>query len=873
MEANENLFNRDIDYNLRDFYRAVINRALSYFHSKELCQFLPNEIYLLAKDNWIYQPPQINSIFNKTDWEEEAFGISNKFDFDNFPESPYRTPLLHLLNHHTENGLKLIVDIMNHSTEKYINSDRYKNPVNLDNLLQGDNAKEIKTITANEIDISLNGKTYKEYGNEVLWCMYRGTCESTPYLLQSLLMALEKWLLNLAETNDEESHNLLEKSYLYLLSNSTSVATTSILVSVALAYPQTIGLLIMPVLKVKEFYSWDIVRMIHDRNPLAPMDIKHPIIQKERVESNNLQHRKLYLENLVTKLQTCGFYKEINEVLDKHINKLDPTDTTWQLMLGRMDFRKYEVDKVINEGDKQYVSFKVNYPDNLQKTIEENVIEQVKMNTLSSISLWSHKIYENPDNEDNSYENWQSYFDSHNQIKEQCSGFTKTLADPTLLAAIGIRDYNNSLTEKQKEWCISLILDNIKTQIEKEISNDYFSMKGTIYIRDSLKILPSILNLQITENTESVVKELIFLSLAELDKHHKESIIFSVRENLWKIDPDFALSCFSGLISYSVIQKEQRNFRFSGESEDDYKKRQKKVIEEKQLVINRVINCSISHDFKKISFSTHSIWHLITALQIIPHDTTNHILKKYYKAYLSLILTQFNEEKPDQHFDLYYPFYNNLAFFLLKQNIELSKEILDSILLFNKTSKSHHAYSLIEFQENVVNQLFTVYDTELINQYWDIIQYLSDNLDKYPQREMLLKSIFLNMKYLNPECIDWKPLKNKKDFYKKQIEKWGSEDLESVAMLLSGLGSTSLLPEGIIWFTKAFSSNVNSFYKLQQGLTIYYCEKMVERVYCNDFRTIKSNKELKLNMLKLLDLLIMFESSIAYNIRERLISI
>ena len=568
---------------------------------------------------------------------------------------------------------------------------------------------------------------------------------------------------------------------------------------------------------------------------------------------------KNYLEQLVTKLQTCGFYDEISKLLDTLFEEVDQEDKTWPLMISRMDIRNFEIDKIVKAGEKQYVSLKVSYPTKLQHIINENEKELDKYNIISSISSWCYKVINDPNDENNTFINWNNCYNLYINSNTDFDGVTAILSDPALLALIGMRYHDKSLNENQRSWCFDLITNAVFTQINNQNSISSMLNIGSIYIDKLLNILPDILLSKISVINKNIVKKLIFLSLTEFDTHHKDTIIKSVRDNLWNIDEDFAMSCFGGLIEHSIVQMRYRS--------------QEIPTIEKQNIISNVVSNNVTYDMDNISFLTHSIWDLITAIQIIPYDTNITILRDYFKTYLQLLLSQYNEQKPNQYYDFYDPFYNSLVHFLLNHDIEISSQFIDCLLLFKPEVTTNHSYSLVEFQKEFINHFFTVFDITRSDQFWIVLEYFSNNINRFSQKSILLKLIFLNMPNVNLECIDWEPLRIKKMFFQKQIIKWGSLDLNSVSKLLSGLGATSFLPDGINWFMDILRKTENPLKELMKESTFYYCEKIVDNIFCKHFVLVRQNVYLKKNMLQMLDLLIMFESSIAYHIRERLISI
>lgn len=78
----------------------------------------------------------------------------------------------------------------------------------------------------------------------------------------------------------------------YVLKNSNNVAPIAVLTSVAIAYPREVEEAMLPLLSVKEFYEWDLGRALEEYSSFATMDYDISFAQKERLESNQLPHRK-----------------------------------------------------------------------------------------------------------------------------------------------------------------------------------------------------------------------------------------------------------------------------------------------------------------------------------------------------------------------------------------------------------------------------------------------------------------------------------------------------------------------------------------------------------------------------------------------------
>lgn len=200
------------------------------------------------------------------------------------------------------------------------------------------------------INITLNSGDVKTvYANDFLWQVYRGTVV-THYLLESILVAFEKYMLDMAKTNDKDTSTLLQSWMDYCLKNSNSIAISSVLVSVFLAYPKAVGRSILPILKCKECYCLDLHRATREHSALAMVDDKISFAQKERIQSNQLPHRKKFRRGLRDFIFEYQFNvgelnPEIFEILDG-FHKTCKDDLLWEKAIYEMDSRHYKVTAI-----------------------------------------------------------------------------------------------------------------------------------------------------------------------------------------------------------------------------------------------------------------------------------------------------------------------------------------------------------------------------------------------------------------------------------------------------------------------------------------------------------------------------------------------
>ena len=113
---------------------------------------------------------------------ERYFGVREGLSISLFPWQRARGPWLHLFRYHPSKALRFALRVFNQSARAYVHS-RYGLPLEL----------------ASEVELTFSdGKTCRQWCNGRLWNLYRGFSVG-PYVLQSILMAMEKWLLGYAE--------------------------------------------------------------------------------------------------------------------------------------------------------------------------------------------------------------------------------------------------------------------------------------------------------------------------------------------------------------------------------------------------------------------------------------------------------------------------------------------------------------------------------------------------------------------------------------------------------------------------------------------------------------------------------------------------
>ena len=199
-------------------------------------------------------------------------------------------------------GLKFYYRVFNHSIDWYVHP-RLPDPLKP--------AWEIELTSA-------DGTVHKQWGNPRLWTAYRGL-SVIPYALQSMLMVLETWLLEVANSVPERFDTLL----VTILRRSQSAALSSVVASGAIAHPHLAGGALLVLLSARDFLLLDRQRMAQESQAAALTDMfpqlqaDKKLYDDERRPSNALPHRARDLENAIANLQLGPLSHRVYALLDR----------------------------------------------------------------------------------------------------------------------------------------------------------------------------------------------------------------------------------------------------------------------------------------------------------------------------------------------------------------------------------------------------------------------------------------------------------------------------------------------------------------------------------------------------------------------------
>lgn len=835
----------------RAFHKRLLEMSMDYYSSEELCKFLPSMICEIAEYRWTdiaeneakakYKdehedqfPSIMHSLnFKRDPDEDELFGLSrSRRNF--YPASSFQTPLPHLLRYNAEIGLNFLIQFINRSVNTYVSH----------------KPKEVKKVS-----IKLNnGSKTVQFGNQLLWRLYRGH-HNAPNLITSLHMALENHLLDLQTDIDERSKKELDFIVNKLFKESISISTTAIIASAAEANPFVVGTNMLPIFSFKESFKWDLDRLHGEREIFTPPDISgnNPRAQKERIESKNLPHRKNKLEFLVFKMSFYdGYALPVSKFIKqfyKDINARTNQDwDNWQYVLWRIDRSKYKIGEIKENG----FILEPDLPTDIMTKMKE-AREELEAESGVSVWNWCHLIIDKDEQEKNTLELWRHYKGLSEKLMIENSFDNQMYNTPTGIASIGLSFHGKGITEKEKEWCVRIILEVSTYYIEEEKKrfNTDFGKYASWNKDIVIAFLPHLLNSTYGNKTVEVVKEIISnaIVLLKVDDGNSKPLFEKMAKECWISDTDFSIRCFRKLVELAVKPKSDLNENLSQLPELDF---------------DQTYNCLFNLD-KAFLF--------LSECQKID-DEGYHYLEKYQQF---LIENTWKEGKNalerggNQYHGSALHFQFKYGQLTLEQNgkkaDQLFINLVRSVIDIDPNEISKITTEHIDLVSQCFKDIFNYEDKKLKSErFFNLWKILLGLTIKY-NRIFFLRYLLLDW-YWRDDADNWPVIKQNKTFFISLIKNLGSNDPPKSVELMAGIGFSELFPDSIALFKQLIQARDEI-----NWVASYNAEKYIQRSLFINSEEIKNSKVNTENFIFILDKMIKAGSSVAFLVKDTLISV
>ena len=559
LEGNQDAEGRD--YTVEEFRKVIFEGMDGTPAARDMPELAVSvaKSYLLCSESDLQQEWNYGGSLEL----EPLFGIKSDMSFGFFPASAYRSLFLPLLRHHPREGLAFIIEVFNHSAEWYAHP-----------RVRSDSVEPPFEITLTFAD----GTSRKQWCNGRLWNLYRGVSVG-PNVLQSILMALEHWLLESAEAHPHE----LDRILIDILQKSDSTALTAVIASVATAFPHMAGETLLVLLQSRPCIELDHMRCISESHAssvlgfTSQLDTLNKAYEEERKKANTLPHRQRDLEWVSLNLQLGPFAPRVHEILDGHQAEMPPLDEQtegdriWRLALQRMDLRQYTVSEhiaeapvdseahVSSEDSRKYIRLDPNEPEpDVKKMVEQNASWLQDIDARLGPLQWGRSIFDGETSTTCDPAQWRQILQKVQAVGEDSEEEDDLYrGGPGIVSAVCIRDHWEEMSDDDREWCMDTICSEVKRKgyhwnESARIQRDSMSVD-----RQCAYVMPLLLGKSLSEAQRVCVRQVLVLALTHAIDEVRWYAASGIGKYLWTIDRALALRCLNALATEAMLVQDE----------------------------------------------------------------------------------------------------------------------------------------------------------------------------------------------------------------------------------------------------------------------------------------------------------------------------
>jgi hypothetical protein len=869
----------------RSRYHELVTTALSSLDKSAIvAESLPKEVIGLANVFWPYTPPE------RDGWGSDYRNdIEQYFDLapdhhDYYPSSALQTPILRLLQVAPKETVDFILTFTNRSIEYFAKTEFAKHE-------------------AEEVDVYLtpSAQPLKQYISHRIWMLYRAG-HSAPTLLESIHMALEKWLLAAAK---QLSSEVIESWCLYLIRNSRSASITAVVASVALAESSKLFNVAQVLFRTKDFFFFDLARMQFDMTAKSRYAMSHDpvgLFKNERLQTCDEAHRRSALENLALQYQLFRSGNEDEElakrrqeavwaILDEHYARLpDPaaetdSDKSWRLCLARMDRRKMKISTETKD-DGILLTFNPEIDTDLRKHSEESQTRITEETRYIPLNLWASYRWQGNKGE---YSKYARYDNDYKRVvadtKAVCEGLKSDNTEhqrfrlfyrsiPPVACAVLIRDYADKLDPAEREFCRDVLADYASMPLRG--TYDYQIGDG---LDAAINALPLLLE-PFPDCRDDLKTTLLFTLLdrhpAGMNGRFSDHAVSAILNTLWKTNPEDANALFLG---YLRLQPEYERLcetmlsenRKKGTYEFAHFMALQRFAAEHEEEIEKVLRNEMTYD--ELPPRTEAqVDALVTAFLLLPLGTK----EAHHKAFV-VELTSMMSKRVKRHgrhreerleFGTRHRFLQKFAHFVLSADRSDIRTYVQPLL---------DNFKIIDYAEDVFQEFVSAEDR--LNKYdafWEVWELFYPCIVGLCMRSAGFHSSSTVHNYLlawpwwRKDAKEWHSLKEReKGFFQRVARDIGSHPavIYSLAKLLNEIGAL-FAADGIFWISGIIEQGSGLADAELETNTVYYLENLLRSHVLRNRHKVRTTPQIRTAVLAILNFLLEKGSVTAYLVRE-----
>lgn len=830
----------------KDPYNELCRAIISSKNSAYIAKVIPKSVLRIAKLFWLESDVErSNDFYNYSSMgSEHSFGLSPISD-NYFPSSAYQTPMYNILKIAPGEGIDFIIDLMNECVDALKKS-------NLDNDIR-------------KISIQLeNERTSEQYISNCIWGIYRGNGSPvSPNLLQSLHMALEKYLLDIAEKTDEK---ILIQLFKHMLVKSNSASITAVILSIVLAFTEKLSEIAMILFQSYEIIEYDLGRAVRDKNIKSLYSIgyglnsEQDVHQKERIDTCEQEHRNNTLEGVIVTYQFFmpkgsdeEKFKErqerIWEILDDYYKEFEREDckdvTTKELIIRRMDRRIMEPRlETVDEG--VLINFNPKLPERITEYTDIVKEESDSKTKYMRLNLWANMKLDN-DQKANEYEEYNSHPEKALEevkqymveVKQEKFGEYNFIYRALIsnVFSVLIIYYSDILNQSDlflaKETVIGAALAPTQANYGYQIGDG---------VEGAISAIPYLFGKDDSDDDLILLLLLILLNQYSLGMYKRicDFALESINNILWEKNPEMAKKitlCYLNIASkfdeFLQTKKSDSQYFRGDESNTiyiDFVKFHGEML--KKLITSENKDITV-----EIVDPTLTVVEVV--LSLIPYDTQDAQLLSIIENLIKEIGEEIFQESHSHKYTDKQKLLKEYSKFLLTRDInEVDRYNSYFVNSFVFSRDSVYLFEQLLLAQDTMNRFETFW--KIWWSYFDkIIECSKAGLPFYGKE--VIKTYILAFKYWENGITEWHSLKvENKDFYIRLTTELSHipEVLAGVSHLLYSIGSL-FLEDGIPWISSMILSNQEVHIKEMSANTKFYLENIV-RKYVNLYREIEN---------------------------------
>lgn len=853
-------------------YFELVNSILNAKYENILIiKALPKEVISIARKFWIDEQPS-ESHYYSTYEKEDSFGISKIWHSEYSPASAYQTPIYRLLHYDFPTTINFLIELMNKVISNYQKS---KFAGNLEEII---------------LPISKD-KSQKQFISHDFWCMYRGAAHS-PELLQSIHMALEKYLL---EITQETTEDIIESWLIHILEKSTSASLTAVVLSVLKAnygrffnvakilFSSPEILLYDRICTHSEYQISKLANFGKGWNPL------NKYYEDERESSSNKSHRGSTLVEMIINYQFFrdemtsdevaderqkDIYKIIDELYIKFPEKPNSSDKymSKRLLIAQLDRRKM-TPVTEKKGNQLLINLNSEIAPELKEHSNEALKDLENFSKYIPLKLWANNKFDNRTQATDceKYDNEPSLAlaqtkeilnELSSQSGEKFLLFNETT--PAFVCATLLKDFSDKFVEEDLKYCKDVIFKYAILHLNPNY--DYQISDG---VEVAISALPAVAKL-FPETLPDIKTLLLFTLLDNFSigeyKRICDYAIETIYSGMLALDGEMNKQFIAAFLKFKPLHSKMKpsglqNFHKRDNILEKFSKKYNKEL--KNFADGKIV---LDDDGVELN----SIEILEIVFKLIPVDTQDKQLLNLVLKIMPVTAKQLLVYDKDFKFKYSFraKFFSRFAYFLLYRDLQTIEIFAKPFVEFlTDTNESVYFLQEVIFTQDKLNKY------EEFWKIWNIFYSSIINLCKTGRGRYtteLVQTYLLAGKNWNSESRDWHSLKNReKMFYQKIVNDIGNSPsvLYSISKNLNGIASI-FLNDGIKWLSEIIDKqNYTGNSQLEEN-TVFYLENLIRKYIYLNREKVKKDIRVKKQVLIILNFLIQKTSVNAYLLRE-----